>query len=886
MAFSEGTRLGRYEIRSKIGVGGMGEVYCASDPKIGRDVAIKVLPADFSADKERVARFEQEAQAAGALNHPNILAIHDVDTQDNALYVVSELLEGEELRQRLDEGPIPLRKVTEYAQQIVSGLSAAHEKGIVHRDLKPENLFITKDDRVKILDFGLAKLREPSTNIHGSEDATRKALTNPGVVMGTVGYMSPEQVRGHATDHRSDIFSFGLILYEMITGRRAFQHETMADTMSAILKEEPAEITESNPNISPSLERIVRRCLEKKPDRRFQSTADLGFALESLSAPMSSSGTNMTTAVSAIGSETDRSAWLIRILGAAALLLLIGCVVVTMMYIRRPVPDERPVSFAVSMPESATDVDFPVISPDGRTIAFRATVDGKRYLYVRELGSMTEQRLNGTEDVTTPFWSPDSRSIAFFTNDKLKKVDIGGGPVQVLCNAPQRGIGGAWNRDGVILFGGITKGIQRVSAAGGEASELLPLDESRKETGQTFPSFLPDGRHFFYRGISGSNSEIFVASIDGKERKSVLKNNSNVAYIAPGYLLFARETTLMAQGFDASKLQLTGDPVPVVENVNFSSITNGSRFSISENGTMVYLKGSGSVRQLTWFDRQGKVISSVGSPGDFSDIVLSPDGKKAAVQRIVDNNSDIWVIDVERGLPTRFTFNAAIEDDPAWSSDGSRLIFTSDRDGGTRKIYRKIASGAGNEELLSDAVRSIGAGIDWSPDGNNVLYIGLGEKTGNDLWVLPLTGDAKPYPLLQSEFGEDKGHFSPDGRFFAYVSNESGRPEVYVQSFPPAGGKWQISTGGGSQPHWRRDGKELFYIAADRKLMAVAVKLDGGFESGAPAALFLTQVSSVTDPNRYDVTADGQRFLINSPVEETSKTPINVILNWTSTLKK
>ncbi len=881
MALKEGTKLGRYEIRSLIGVGGMGEVYRASDPKIGRDVAIKVLPADFSADKDRVARFEQEAQAAGALNHPNIIAVYDVDTQDDVLYVVSELLEGEELRQRLDEGSIPLRKVTDYAQQIVSGLSAAHEKGIVHRDLKPENIFVTKDDRVKILDFGLAKLREKSGDIHGSEDATRKALTSPGVVMGTVGYMSPEQVRGQMTDHRSDIFSFGLILYEMITGKRAFQHETMAETMSAILKEEPPEMTESNPNISPALERIVRRCLEKKPERRFQSTADLGFALESLSAPTSSSGANMTTAVSAIGPEIERSPWFIRTLAAVASLAIAGCVVLAVMYIRRPVPDLRPVSFVIPPSESGGNTRNPIISPDGRTIAFITSVDGKRHLYIRELGSPAEQRLNGTDDVQTPFWSPDSRTIAFFTNDKLKKVDISGGPAQVICNAP-RGFTGAWSRDGVIVFGGAESGIRRVSAAGGEASELLPLDESRKEGQHSSPRFLPNGRHFFYRSITSSPTdppEIFIASVDGKERKPLFKNSFEVSYIATGYLLFARDTTLMAQPFDASSLQFTGDPVAVVENVG--------QFSVSDNGTLVHKPVINGDRQLTWFDREGKEISKVGPPGRYSDVVLSPDGKRAATQRTVDGNSDIWVIDLERGLPTRFTFNASAEDDPAWSSDGSQIIFTSRRDGEISKIYRKIASGAGNEELLSDSVRvSNTAGIDWSPDGKNILYAGPGEKTGDDIWVLLLGGDAKPYPLLQSEFSESRGHFSPDGRFFAYVSNESGREEVYVQSFPPAGGKWQISNGGGSQPHWRRDGKELYYIAPDRKLMVVGVKPGEPFVYGTATPLFQTDVLSFNAPNRYDVTADGQRFLINSPIETGKEAPFTVILNWTSTLKK
>jgi len=887
MTLAEGTKLGRYEIRSVIGVGGMGEVYRASDPKIGRDVAIKVLPADFAADKDRVARFEQEAQAAGALNHPNILAIYDVDKEDGVLYVVSELLEGEELRERLDEGAIPLRKVTEYAQQIVSGLSAAHEKGIVHRDLKPENLFVTNDERVKILDFGLAKLRERDTNIHGSEDATRKAMTDPGVVMGTVGYMSPEQVRGTPVDHRSDIFSFGLILYEMLTGRRAFQEESLAETMSAIVKEEPPEMTESNPNISPSLERIVRRCLEKKPDRRFQSTADLGFALESLSAPTSSSGATMTTAVNSIGSETERSPWLNRIPWAAALLFLIVSVVAITMYLRRPVPDERLVSFVVPHPESGTNFGAPLISPDGRTIAFIMTGDGKPYLYIRELGSLAEQRLNGTDDAGGgPFWSPDSRTIAFFAHNKLKKIDIGGGPVQVICDAP-KGYTGAWSRDGVIIFGG-ERGTRRVSAAGGEVSELLPLDESRKETIHIWPRFLSDGRHFIYRSHNSSPTdppEIFVASIDGKERKSLFKNSSDVYYIEPGYLLFARDTTVMAQPFDASSLQFTGDPVAVIENVGFNPTYGYSMFSVSDNGTLVYKPGGGTVNQLRWFDRQGKEIAKVGPPGEYADVVLSPDGKKAAAERIDSGNRDIWMIDLERGLPTRFTFGALREDDPTWSPDGTYLVFSSNGYGDKQSIYRKLANGAGNDELLSDAVSVQTSGMDWSPDGKNILFASIGEKSGADIWILPMASEAKPYPLLQSEFNERQGHFSPDGRYFAYVSNESGRDEIYIQSFPVGTGKWRVSTNGGLQPHWRRDGKELYYEATDKKLMAVPVKRDGNVEIGAATALFQTEIA-VGSPNRYDVAADGQRFLINSPLQSGQESPFNVILNWTSTLKK
>src|SRR5262245_9669389 len=471
MTLAAGTKLGRYEIRAKLGAGGMGEVHRAFDPKIGREVAIKVLSAEFAANKERAARFEQEAQAAGGLNHPNILAIHDVDTRDNVLYVVSELLEGEELRDRLNQGPVPLRKAIDYAQQVVSGLCAAHEKGIVHRDLKPENLFVTKDERVKILDFGIAKLTTPaSTNPDISEDATRKVLTNPGLVIGTVGYMSPEQVRGQTADHRSDIFSFGAILHEMITGRRAFKRETMAETMTAILNEEPAELSASNPNINPSLERIVNRCLEKKPERRFQSTADLGFALDALSAPSSSSGGTLTSMAAAAVAETKRSAWRERIPWIAAavfLLLFLAALVFIIKYSRRPAATPPVVaSFLISPPEKSTGFSQIAISPDGRNLVFNTSIEGKNEMWIRPLNSLTAKRLAGTDNSNGfMFWSPDSRSIAFASGGKVKKIDLADGLVQDVCDSrpDRRGFGGSWNRDGTIIFSVGATGIWRVA---------------------------------------------------------------------------------------------------------------------------------------------------------------------------------------------------------------------------------------------------------------------------------------------------------------------------------------------------------------------------------------------------------------------------------------
>ena len=542
--------------------------------------------------------------------------------------------------------------------------------------------------------------------------------------------------------------------------------------------------------------------------------------------------------------------------------------------------------FVIALPEKATDVSAPVISPDGRTIAFLATAEGKRSIYVRALDSLSARRLGGTDDASFPFWSPDSRYLAFFTNNKLKKVEATGGVPQTICDARAAG-GGTWNRDGVILFGLEDNAIQRVSAAGGTATSVLQVDNSRNETGQFWPSFLPDGRHFIYQSWNGTtdDSAIFVASLDGTDRKLLLKNDSNAVYTPPGFLLFARDTTLMAQSFDADKLQLSGEPFPVAEQVTYSGQFSYSNFSISETGVMVFWSGSLSNRQLLWFDRSGKQLGAVGPPGEYNDIVLSPDEKRVALQRIEGGSSDIWLMDLARGLPSRFTFHAADEDDPVWSPDGNTIVFSSSREG-RFNLYRKVSSGAGNEEVLFKSEVEGKEGSDWSPDGRFILFDQAGGNNGSDIWALPLFGDGKPYALLQTTFSESQGHFSPDGRWFAYTSNESGRNEVYVQSFPPSGGKWLVSTGGGAQPHWRRDGKELFYIAADRKLMAVAVTAGSGFETGAPKPLFQTQVVRYDAPNRYEVRPDGQRFLVNSPMEEVSQTPITVILNWTAALKR
>ncbi len=891
MTISRDTRLGRYEIRSQLGAGGMGEVYLARDPKINRDVAIKVLPADFSSDSERLRRFEQEAQAAGALNHPNILSIYDVDTHDGSPYVVSELLEGETLREQLNGTALPVRKAIDYALQIASGLAAAHAKGIVHRDLKPENLFVTKEGRVKILDFGLAKLIEPRDGSEVRTDLpTRQRNTEPGTVVGTVGYMSPEQVRGQRVDHRSDIFSLGAVLYEMLSGKQAFRGDSAIETLNAILKENPPQLSESNSQINSALERVVMHCMEKNPEQRFQSAQDVAFALESLNGV--SSSRTMTDALPLTSGRPKTREWLAWIIASVCLLAALPFVIA---YLRPAPKDERVLKMSVLLPEKTTmtsGVSPVAVSPDGRRLAFVATFEGRDVLWVRSLDSLSAQALPGTEGAlmqSHPFWSPDSRFIGFFAGGKLKKIDASGGPPQTLCDVggPR---GGTWNRDGVIVFAPVPFGpLYRVSAAGGEPTPVTALDQSDLETAHRWPYFLPDGRHFLYfvRSSRDEREGIYVGSLDAKETRRLLPTALNAAYAPPGFLLFLRNETLMAQRFDADKLELTGEPFPVAERVAYNPGLGRGAFSVSENGVLAFRGGGGQINQPLWFDRGGKQIGSLGAAGLYLNLWLSPDERRAAVDRSDPQTgaSDIWLFDLSRGIPSRFTTDPAGDTNALWSPDGGRIVFSSTREG-VRNLYQKIAGGGGNEEVLlkssEDKVPN-----DWSANGQFIVYQTSNPKTKWDLWVLPMSGDRQPFPFLQTEFNEQQAQFSPDGKWIIYTSDESGAPEVYVQTFPASEGKWRVSTGGGGQPRWRRDGRELFYIAADRKLMAVDVKLGATLEASVPKPLFSTRVISLTEfRNQYVVTADGQRFLINSTLEETSGTPINVVVNWTADLKR
>ena len=880
-----GKELGYYHVLSLLGAGGMGEVYLAEDTRLKRKVALKLLPTELTANRDRLRRFEQEARAASALNHPNIITIHEIGESGEWHYLVTELIDGETLRERLHQGRIEFSAALDIALQIASALVAAHKAGIVHRDIKPENIMLRSDGLVKVLDFGLAKLTESSTSGLSSNAPTRAQVnTETGMVMGTARYMSPEQARGQKIDARTDIFSFGVVFYEMITGGAPFEGETASDVLAAILKSEPPPLAHGAHEVPRELEHIVSRALRKDPERRYQVVKDLLLDLEDLKQRPSELSVPAKRPLAHLG-------WI-----AATALLLVATLALAIAYFQRAPVEVRAVRSSILPPEKSsfnftdTNAGSLSISPDGRRLTFVApTAEGKNLLWVRSLDAVSAQALAGTEGAYYPFWSPDSRFIGFFAGGKLKKIEAAGGPTVTLSDAPLAR-GGAWNRDGVIIFTPDSAGaLQQVSAAGGVVSAVTKLDEARGELTHRWPYFLPDGQHFLYlrRSITGSESEtaIYVASLASKESKLLLRANSNVAY-AEGYLLFLREGTLMAQAFDAKRLETVGDAFPIAVAVQSEPSMARGVFAVSENGVLAYQTGSArNGSQLAWFDRNGKQLSLLGDVADYGQIQLSPDGKRLALT-IVDpqnGNQDIWLYEVARGLRMRYTVDPADERSPVWSPDGSRIVFSSNRKAHF-DLYQKSSRGVGNDEPLleSDLEKHP---MSWSPDGQFLLYLSVDPKTKADLWVLPLGGDRKPFPFLQTEFNEFNGQFSPDGRWIAYSSDESGGNQIYVVPFPGPGGKQQISTSGGRQPKWRGDGKEIFYLAPDNKLMATEVSGQGtSLVVGAVRPLF--EVHPYESGNVYDVATDGRRFLVNTAVEQKASAPITLVINWTADLKR
>jgi serine/threonine protein kinase/Tol biopolymer transport system component len=903
VALAVGTRLGPYEVTALLGAGGMGEVYRARDTRLERTVAIKILPAMFSTDSDRLRRFEHEAQAAAALNHAHILAVYDVGTHDGQPYIVSELLEGETLRARLEPGPLPVRKAIDYTVQIAHGLAVAHARGIVHRDLKPDNIFIDASGHVKILDFGLAKLTEREAALAGASVLpTHAPDTQPGVVLGTIGYMSPEQVRGQTADHRADIFALGTVLYEMLSGQRAFRRDTAIDTMTAILKEDPPDLPIADRKIPPGLVRIVDRCLEKNALNRFQSAGDLAFALEALTSP--SEETRVASGEIGSPRTSARLAWTVAVVLSVIALAAGG--VATTQYYNREQTVAPTLRFLIAPPKGSrlslqTRPGAPtpiVIAPDGRNIALVArSANGTDAIWIQPLNALTAHVLPGTEGASSVFWAPDSRTLGFFADNKLKKVDTAGAPPTTICEA-RGAAGGTWSRDGVIVFNLGVSNLKKVSAFGG-----IPTDATKLQPGESAhfrPWLLPDGRHVLYTGYSGSGTSLpfYVGSIDSADRVRLGESNSTNVIYSQGHVLFVRDSTLLAQPFDLRRLATIGEAVPVAENIQSQGAEPPQGvFSASENGVLAYQsKAEIGLSSLTWVSRQGKLLTTVGDPAPYTEIALSPDEKRIAV---VLSGGDMWTVDLARGgLRTRFTFDQGLHLLPIWSPDGDQILYTRSN-GPVAGSFQKPANNTGVEKPVLP-VSGIAAINDISADGRYMLFMTTGQRrpTDSDVWVWRV-GDPKSTPLLTTTFDESYARFSPDGRWIAYVSSESGQNEVYVVPFVAGGpnsapaigpGKSQVSTGGGTLPRWRRDGKEIFYYdQMGGQLMSVVVNgQKGAFEVGATQPLFSVHpaggASGFGTLQRlfYDISHDGQRVLVNAEpsLSERPPTPVTVVFNW------
>ena len=896
-----GRRIGVYQVQALLGAGGMGEVYRARDTKLGRDVAIKILPGHFTSDPERLARFEREARMLAALNHPHIAAIYGFEDADGGPALVLELVDGPTLADRLANGPVPIAEALQIGRQIADALEAAHEKGIVHRDLKPANIKITRDGVVKVLDFGLAKA---SAGTGPTPDLTQAPMatidrTREGIVLGTPAYMSPEQARGHTVDKRADIWAFGCVMYEMLTGRATFAGKTISDTIAAILERDPdwGVLPRTVPS---NVQRLLHRCLEKDPKKRLRDIGDIGLVLDG----------EPSRAIT-------RTTWLWP---AAVLFVLLVASALGFIYFREVPATRQSLRFQVPVPGRQTPAQMFALSPDGRYLAFVAADDGPTRLWVRAMDAVDSRPLAGTDGATYPFWSPDSQYLGFFAQGELKKTALTAGSPQTLCDATN-GRGGSWNSDGVIIFSPAPSSpILKVSSAGGEPT---PLTELAPGEGHRFPAFLPDGQHFLYTAAGG----LFVGSLSRTAPVQLL-SDATMGLYAPsadragsGFLLFLRESTLMAQPFNPSRVGATGEAFPIAEQVILASPSIGSgAFSVSANGTVAFrTAGVRPNRQLIWVDRTGRRLAAGGDRAAISDLFsLAPDGKTVALTintTAVDaksgGNADIWLQNEERGVRTRFTLGGGVFGGPVWSPDGDRVAFSllaANQYSAT--IHQQSVVGNRQEELLRETGGVGATATDWSTDGAFIVFQWIAPKTGGDLWLLPLDPGSKPFPYLQTAFDERNAHFAPSSgsaRWMAYQSNESGEWQIYIQSIPTGGPKFRISTAGGVVPQWRKDGTELYFMGPKsetlglrpvggrvvtdpdggpgyQQLMAVSIDLSGDTpRMGAPKELFTT-----TNATSFVPSADGQRFLVNVAADQGAADAgtITVLTNWQTSLQK
>jgi Tol biopolymer transport system component len=889
MGISTGTRLGPYEIAGTLGAGGMGEVYRARDMRLERTVAIKVLPSHLSDNPDLKQRFEREAKAISQLNHPNICTLYDVGHEDRTDYLVMEFLEGESLAERLKRGPLPLKEIVAIGCNIADALDRAHRAGIVHRDLKPGNIMLTKSG-AKLLDFGLAKAAVTAAAAgSGSAPLLSAAmtmsspspevlpLTRHGTLVGTVQYMSPEQIQGSEADARSDIFAFGAVLYEMATGKRAFEGKSQIKVASAILEDEPQPVSAVLKTSPPALDRLVGTCLAKSPDERFQSALDVKLELKWLSAAQPDT----------VSARSRVAGWVVYV--AIVVLAAIAAVAAILLWARLTQPAPRTMQFTAALPFSARSM---AVAPNGHTVALAAYREDihKVGLFLYDIGATDAKPLAGTNGATFPFWSPDGRAIGFFAAGKLKRFDLDSASVRTLCDAPS-GRGGAWSKTGVILFtptGTLNGGIMSVSDNGGTASNFNLPGATSDENTFRWPVFLPDGKHYLFlagniRGDTELN-KLYIGSIDNRNEKRFLTKTTANGDYANGYVFFVRDGAIQAQKLDLGSYSLTGDVMRVIDNVKLQSRILYATFAAGGDIVAAQKAGEVSLSRLTWYDRSGKIIPDGVPPDTYGNLAISPDGKYVVTDKTDENNdnTDVFIYDLARSTFRRLTFDPGIDAVPVWSPDGSRIAFTSSR-GRSFDIYVKPADGSQPERLLVPISGVDSLPLDWSRDGQNLLYV-----APPDLWVYSFL-DSKPRLFLKGNASLNNAQFSPDGKWVAYSSNESGRWEVYVTSFPDARGKWQVSTNGGEQPRWRGDGKEIYFLSADAKLMAASVDTKTEFEAGTPTVLFQTDPRervATTEVIVYDVSRDGQRFLVNTNYSNGSAHPMSVVLNWKSAMEK
>lgn len=860
-ALKWGRLIGSYKILEPLGAGGMGQVYRAEDLKLGRNVAIKILPGVTSDNADLSGLSAREARVLAQMNHPNIGAIYGLEEIDGVRALILELVDGPTLADRIRQGPIPADEALAIARQIIQALEYAHEKGIIHRDLKPANIKLTADDHTKVLDFGLADWSRLTGDLEGNIE--------PGVIAGTPGYMSPEQARGKSVDRRADVWAFGAVLYEMLTGRPAFKGKTVSETLLRVISEEPdwRLLPRGTP---PGVRRLLELCLRKDPKARLRDIGDAQIVLELASEQQ-------------VPSNRSAGWWP----GAVVATILLAIGVAALPQFSR-VPAESAVTrWHLQPPPGATLISH-AISPDGRHLALTAQeASGRITLWIRPMSDLKAVEIPGTEGATFPFWSPDSLSVGFFSAEELKKVSASGGPVQIISQC-HGGRGGSWAPNGTILFSRTNDGVYSVSSGGGEPKPLTRLDGSMKEAGHYWPWVLPDGKHFLYTSLGARPDVhgIWVASLTApRDRHRLVADQSRSAY-ATGRLLFVRDKLLMAQTTDDAGSALRGDPMTVAEGV-FASVgasSGAAGFSVSDNGVLVLGGVSSGARKslLTWFDRTGRRLGTVGQPAECLRLMLSPDQTRVVVDRPGSNRAlDLFVLDLRRGTDSRLTFDPAFDTGPVWSPDGKYIAFSSNRSG-TYDLYRRLSNGAGEGELLLHTENNKYP-TDWSRDGRYILYVDTDARTKEDIWVLDLqTGAASPY--LKTEFTEGTARFSPDGRWIAYNSEESGKSQIYVQSFPAGSSKLQVSAEGGGRIAWRADGKELYYTSGDLKLMAVDVTTSPHFAAGLPRALF--DVPSLTDPHvAYDVSTDGRSFLMPVLTESAGAEPATVVRNWVAGLR-